>query len=175
MRDGMWDAFAQDTGRRGFSLIELMLVLMISALCLVASIPNFSRFKKTHDLRNAAIQVRNDLRLSQRVAAGRRIQRIVVMGSPDSRSYTIHDDTDRDGVADGGERLLIRTLPGSVTITSISLTPADSVIFVPTGRLAGVAQGGFLTLESDKGEKKWIRIWTSGTSQVVHSAEQAEG
>ena len=155
--------------RSGFSMVELMFVLVVSGLILAASVPSFSNLKRSHDLRNAALRLQSDLRLSQRVAASRYIQRVLVIGSPDAGSYTIFDDNDRDRVHDDGERLQVTTLPGALEFVSVNLTPPDSVIFVPAGTLQSPGQGGTLAITTGEGHTRWIRIWSSGTSEIVEA------
>jgi prepilin-type N-terminal cleavage/methylation domain-containing protein len=155
----------------GFSLAELVFVLLISGIILAAAAPTFTNLKRSHDLRNAALRLRSDVRLSQRVAASRYIQRVLVIGEPNAGSYTVFDDENRDRIHDDGERLQVVHLPRGLEFTDVNLTPPDSIIFVPAGTLQSPGQGGTLAIETGEGRRRWIRIWSSGTAEVMRGED----
>jgi Tfp pilus assembly protein FimT len=155
----------------GFSLTELVFVLLISGMIYAASVPAFSNLKMSYDLRNATLRLQSDMRLSQRVAASRYIQRVLVIGTPDAASYTIFDDNNRDRIHDDGERLQVVRLPGTLEFRAVSLTPPDSIIFVPAGTLQSPGQGGTLAIATPEGQRRWMRIWSSGTAEIIPGEE----
>jgi prepilin-type N-terminal cleavage/methylation domain-containing protein len=158
---------ASRTLESGFTLVELVVVLALASLMLIASVPQFSGLKAGMDLRNGISQIESDLRLSQKIAAARNHQRILVFGDPDYESYTILDDLDGDRQADDGELLQVKSLPGNVSFYYLSLVPPDSIVFTPPGMLADPGDGGYITLYNCRGETRGLRIWSSGSVENV--------
>jgi prepilin-type N-terminal cleavage/methylation domain-containing protein len=156
-------------GRSGFTLNELLLVVVLISIIGAFSFPHFADFRLSNELRNATIKLQADIRLSQRVAAARHMQRIVVIRDS---SYEILDDLDRDRTRDDGERHQTLSLPNSISFASVSLTPPDSIIIVPAGTLAEPGHGGTLSLVTVKGEKRRLRIWSTGTVQMVNEMDE---
>ena len=151
----------------GFTLLECGVCLLIGALILAAAVPGYSKFRSSMDLRNAVTQIKGDLRLSQRTSVTRRYQRVLAFGTPDQASYTILEDLNSDRRAGPGEEVRTLSLPGSVRFADISLAPRDSVIYTPTGMLANPGDGGTLTLENSRGRRRSLRLWSSGSVEIL--------
>jgi len=152
---------------RAFTLTECAVVLTVLAIAVAAAAPQISKFKEDTDLRNAALQVQSDLRLACRTACSRHIQSIVAFGGAGGSTYTILYDSDMDRTADSGELLRTRALPGGIYISQLALTPADSVIFIPTGTLANPGEGGSITLSNERGGSSTVQVWSSGSVEIT--------
>lgn len=61
----------QTTNRRGFSLVEILVVVSILALIGIVAIPNLRRFSKEQEIDNVALQVLNTLKTAQSQASSR--------------------------------------------------------------------------------------------------------
>jgi type IV fimbrial biogenesis protein FimT len=66
---------------RGFSLIELMIVITIFAILLLLAIPNFQIWIANSKIRSAAEALQNDLRLAEQTAVAQNHQTALVLTS----------------------------------------------------------------------------------------------
>lgn len=107
-------------GRAGFTLIEMMIVVVVMGLAMMIAIPRFRASDKTK-ARQAATQLTADLELARAKAMARRATVRVVFNTA-TNSYTGYLDFDRDGVInestaerDSLHAFGTRTLPNSAT------------------------------------------------------------
>jgi len=137
------------SGTRGFSLIELLFALIIAGIFLSIAMPGFGRFRATMALKQANAQLLQDVRRARQLAVTRRAPVVVRFGTPPSvsniTSYTIHVDTNADGVAQSTEMITPRNMPTGTRLSAVSLTPVDSLRFEPSGLLLPGTTGGRLT------------------------------
>jgi len=155
---------------RGFTLIELMMVVLVIGIVLTAGLPALGTYRDGMVLIQARTQVLQDLRLARQVAVTRHCPVIVSFGNgtgtTDIGNYTIHYDTDGDGAVTAGERRFNRTMPSRTRVSSAAVTPTDSVVFDMSGVLkiptSGAAPGGTLTLANSRGRTETIMISATG-------------
>jgi len=135
---------------RGFSLIELMYALIIAALFLAITMPGFGRFRNSMSLKQANAQVLQDVRRARQLAITRRAPVIMRFGTPPTisniTSYTIHVDTNADGVVQSNEMVTVRNLPNGTRLSAVTLTPTDSLKFAVSGLLFASDNGGSIVL-----------------------------
>lgn len=156
--------------KRGFTLIELMVAVSIAGLLLAVTVPGFLRFRSTM-LRN---QVRwglvADLRYARQLAVTKHRAVVVAFGNgsttTDVTTYTLHTDTNGNRVKDTGEQVLNRTLPKGSFLTTVTMTPTDSVIFDSSGSLWPGTTGGRLTFRGPKGTSDTLLV--SAIGMVYH-------
>jgi len=133
------------SGTRGFSLIELLFALIIAGIFLSIAMPGFGRFRATMALKQANAQLLQDVRRARQLAVTRRAPVVVRFGTPPSvsniTSYTIHVDTNADGLVQGSEMVTVRNMPNGTRLSAVSLTPTDSLRFEPSGLLLPVTVG----------------------------------
>ncbi|HEX5005335.1 MAG TPA: GspH/FimT family pseudopilin [Gemmatimonadales bacterium] len=107
-------------GRAGFTLIEMMIVVVVMGLAMMIAVPRFRASDKTK-ARQAATQLTADLELARAKAMARRANVRVVFNTA-TNSYTGYLDFDRDGVIgettaerDSLHAFGTRVLPNSAT------------------------------------------------------------
>ncbi len=89
---------------RGFTLIELMVVISITVLLLAWGIPSYSTWKKKHDIESQMVQLYSDLQFGRMTAYGDKVVSGVYWGTgasiPTSSGYQIRSDANNNGVID---------------------------------------------------------------------------
>ncbi len=86
---------------RGFTLVELMVVVSITVLLLAWGIPSYSTWKKKHDIENQMIQLYSDLQFGRMTGYGDKVVAGVWWGGGASfTSYQIRSDANNNGVID---------------------------------------------------------------------------
>ena len=78
----------RDPTERGFSLVELAIVLVVMGLLFGFSVPNFQRISSTYQLRGAAENVAGQLRLAREKAIATGVEQPVHIVT--STTYHIH-------------------------------------------------------------------------------------
>ena len=136
--------------RRGFTLVELMVLIVIAGLILGVGLPAFLDLRDSYDERQAPNQVRDDLETARQTAIDRRAPVIVAFDRAPSATYTIQTDANDNGRLDAGEPHRICTLPGGTMFTRVSLAPADTVWFEPDGALKPGTRGGVVVIRGDR-------------------------
>jgi len=133
------------SANRGFSLIELMCALVITGIVLAIATPGFGKFRSTMSLKQANAQVLQDVRRARQLAITRHAPVVVSFGNPPAvaniTSYKIHVDTNGDNLVQSGEMVTLKNLPAGTQLTTVSLTPVDSLRFDSAGLLLLTAAG----------------------------------
>jgi hypothetical protein len=90
-------------------------------------------------LKRANAQVLQDVRRARQLAITRRAQVVMRFGTPPSTtnitSYTIHVDTNSDRLVQSSELVTMRNLPSGTRLSSVNMTPMDSLTFDFSGLL----------------------------------------
>ncbi len=152
---------------RGFSLVELMIVLVVAGLLFAIGLPAFSSYRNTLALRQVRTNLLEDLRGARQFAVSRRSRVYVVFGTPPTTtnvtSYRIFVDTNGDGVADNNERVYQRTLPRQTRLTSVSLSPTPgTLVFDISGILWPGQNGGTLVFANQRGQSDTLQVSAAG-------------
>jgi len=130
---------------RGFSLIELMWALVVAGIVLAVATPGFGKYRSTMSLKQANAQVLQDVRRARQLAITRHAPVVVSFGTPPAAanitSYRIHVDTNGDNLVQSGEMVTLKNLPTGTQLTTVSLTPVDSLRFDSAGLLLPTASG----------------------------------
>jgi prepilin-type N-terminal cleavage/methylation domain-containing protein len=151
---------------RGFTLIELMMVVIVIGLVLTAGLPTFSRFRDGMVLVQARTQLMTDLRTARQVAVTRHCPVFVAFGNgsstTDVTSYTIHYDTNGDGLVSSGEPRFLRTMPNGCKVNQVLVSPTDTVGFDMSGLLRPSYAGGRLVLRTTKGRSDSLYVSVAG-------------
>jgi type II secretion system protein H len=136
---------------KGFTIIEMMIVLAIIGVILTVAAPNFNAYRQNTNLKEAARDISSDISLyRQRAVAENRGYRINFSAS--ANSYTIQQETVTNGVRTGNYVALITKTVGAGNVNIvISGTPSFSggiptVTFAPRG----TSGAGSITLQNTK-------------------------
>jgi len=151
----------------GFTIVELMVVLLIVSITLAASVPAFNRYLASNTLQNAAEEFAGHLRLARQTAVAQGVPQIVSW-DVDAKTYTIVTDTNGDAIAQAGEPVLGPfSLPNGITLANDGGDPfaGTQVSFNPNG---SASQSGTGVLSNDRNGSLSLSV-LSPTGQVrVH-------
>lgn len=137
---------------RGFSLIEMLVVMLLIAIVVGIAIPNVSEFIRNERLTSQANDIVSDIAIA-RAEAMRRGGRVTICPSADEATCSadwaagriVFVDLDRDMEADSGEEILrLRAkLPGNNALTWSATTQRLQF------RASGLPSGGITSGTSD--------------------------
>jgi prepilin-type N-terminal cleavage/methylation domain-containing protein len=146
---------------KGFTLVELMFVILIFGVMVSLSIPGFNHFLQTWKLHGEVDEMAATLRTA-RSAAVMRNRNTVFRFDMNRRTYFYFQDDDRDGVQDNGEyRSAVHTLPASINFESQTLG-GTAVTFGPKGN---TMQSGAIVLQNGLQRTRQIEIF-GGTGNI---------
>jgi prepilin-type N-terminal cleavage/methylation domain-containing protein len=151
---------------RGFSLMELMIVLVVAGIVIAIGLPAFSGFRNTLALKQARALLLTDIRDARQMAITRRAPVYIRYGTPPSTSdiltYKIHIDSNANGIVDNGERYISRTMPKNTVILATGLAPVDSLCFDISGILLPGNGGGTLIFANSRGKRDTLAVSLAG-------------
>jgi hypothetical protein len=129
----------------------------------------FGRYERSLAARNASRGLLLDLRLARQAALAEHLNVLVVFAGGPGATYEAVADEDGDFVAEPGERRVVaRTLSPSVTLDASGLVPADSLAFLPSGRLPAAWPGGEIRVgRVGEGGERVVRAWPSGAVEAA--------
>ncbi len=142
----------------GFTLLELMIVLVIVGVLATLAAPNYSRMIARNRLRAVANEWRGAFYLAQKEAI-RRKHRVQLCASTDGQSCTGGNDfsagwivIDNNGVGNNGVATVIRDYPyltaaeGNKNVVNLAVANGVNLNFLANGRLPNNFAGGSLTV-----------------------------
>lgn len=152
-------------GQRGFSLIELLVVVAIMGGVIALSVPAFSRYRATLIRRGALRTLIEDIGTARQTSVTRHAPVYMTFGSPPTTtgitSYRVHTDLNDDHMVGASEPVTVRTLPGGVVLSEVALTPIDSLNFATTGILRIGGGGGRLVVQGS-GRRDTVLVSAAG-------------
>ncbi len=166
----------------GFSLIELIVVMVILAIALAIAAPNFRGWAENYRLQGAARALYSNMQRAKSEAIKRNC-RIGISFSPtsstDDGSYTvfIDDGSGTGGVADdlvqnGSEPILAQvTMPKGCTLDKDEITFGDSKTGYNSRGLPLESRIGSVVLSNDNGIQYKIKLSISGYARVLKSRD----
>jgi prepilin-type N-terminal cleavage/methylation domain-containing protein len=135
---------------RGFSLIELLIVIVLFGILVSTAVPGLSQLRITLGHSWAKAQLTQDLRLARQIAVTQRSPVVIAFGDGVMTSgvttYTLHVDRNGDRIKQASEPVSQKQLFRGVELSLIALQPRDSVIFDISGILFPGTMGGNLVL-----------------------------
>ena len=151
----------------GFSLMELMIVLVVAGIIFAMGLPAFSSYQNSLALKQVRTCLLEDLRSARQYAVSRRSPVFVIFGDPPTTtnitSYQIFVDKNANGVLDGSERLYRRSLPNNTKLVSVSLSPQpDTLVFDISGILWPGTNGGTLIFANHRDRRDTLQVSAAG-------------
>jgi prepilin-type N-terminal cleavage/methylation domain-containing protein len=147
--------------RGGFTLIELMVVILIMGLVAVASVPAMGRFVQSWRLSGETDSLAGFLR-GARSAAVMKNRDVVFKFKMSDMTYYYFEDEDSDGARDAGEyQSATHTLGGGISFESHTLS-SPVLIFGPRGN---ANEGGSITLRNTRANTRSITVF-GGTGNI---------
>jgi len=146
---------------KGFSLVELMIVITIFGVLMAVSMPSFGRFLQTWKLHGEVDRMAAALRTARSAAVMRNINAVFQFDT-DAGTYFYFEDEDGDGVRDSAEyRSATFTLPPGISFESETLG-GTTITFGPRGN---TMQSGSITLENGLERTRQVTIF-GGTGNI---------
>ena len=164
-RRSIWYLFWSNQERqKGFSLIELAIVVAIIGIAALIAIPNMIGWRAERKLEGAVRNCMADMQLAK-LAAIREAESVAVLFDQPNNKYSIFIDTNINGILDGGERLIRnRTLPSGVTITNVTF-PSNVTHFNSRG-LPSTAGIGRVVFTNSNGTSRTIFLNSVGRLRI---------
>lgn len=147
--------------REGFTLIETIMVLAVFGVIMAIATPNFSKWKEKHEINGQAQKVYFDLMLA-RTSAVKNNNIVRVAFNTTSHTYTIHNDTNEDGIQDSGEAVKSVALENDINFAYNTGNDVDGNAIG-----AAVSFGGSTTVTFDsRGQSN-----ASGSVFLLHTSD----
>jgi type II secretion system protein H len=148
----------------GFSIIELMVVVVIMTIVLAASIPALRQHTETVNLTKGSREVESSLKLARTRAVSTNTP-VVVVFDTNANTYLLFEDEDGDGTHDSAETMSGPfEVPKKVALGSVSFG-RNTVTFVPSG---AASETGSVVLVNTKNLAQRIDL-TAATGLVYVS------
>jgi prepilin-type N-terminal cleavage/methylation domain-containing protein len=152
--------------RSGFTLVEIMVAVVVAGVLMAAGLPSFIHFSRSLSQKQARDLLEGSLRLARQQAVTSHRPIVVAFGNGISTAgvttYSVHTDVNGDRVKQIGEPWKSFTLPGGTQLTSVSLSPIDTVIFDSSGALAPSVTGGSVVVGGQSGDLDTLLISATG-------------
>jgi len=145
---------------RGFTLIELMVVIIIAAILLTIAVPSFSSLIKRNNVDSLQSKLSSALATARTEAASRN-KTITICGSANetdcesgdwNKGWVIFEDQNGDGTVDAGDVLIdVYRNSTKYTISKKNAADANHVSFNSQGFMTGSAENRlFIICDPDK-------------------------
>ncbi len=102
------------SSQKGFTMFEMLGVLAVAGIVMIFAIPNMNQWIKRNKAEAVARQIYFDLQLARSKAIRNHNNAIVTFQNTGTHQYTIHIDTNDDGVQDAGEDVTTVTLKDNI-------------------------------------------------------------
>jgi type IV fimbrial biogenesis protein FimT len=144
-------------GKRGFTLVEMMIVIAVLAIIAAIAAPNFQTYMAQRRLNGAARLVMTDLMDARMKAVSENNQFKVFF--LDTHQYKVLDDENNNGTEDTGETSVTKDIQSNYP--GVTLSASANPIFYPRG----TAWGTTVTLTNTSGSKS-VSVSTAGRVKI---------
>ena len=87
--------------RKGFSLVELLVIMSVIAILAFIGVPTYSNFVAKNSVKRAVNDLLQNARLSRTLAIKENQNYVIAFGIPAANSYSMGFDTNGDGIPEG--------------------------------------------------------------------------
>jgi prepilin-type N-terminal cleavage/methylation domain-containing protein len=151
--------------QRGFTLIELMIVIVVAGILVGFTVPSWVSMQRSLLKEQARERIVQDIRTARQTAVTGRVPVVVAFlpsGGGPIVEYTIHVDTNDDRLVDAGEPWRRVRLPKGTGLTQVAIVPSDSLRFVSSGSLAPGNTGGTIVVSNGRGKADTLMVSSVG-------------
>ena len=147
---------------KGFTLVELMVILALVAIIAAIAVPNFNNLVKNNRLEAQAEELNALLQYARSEAVIRKV----------TTTVTLDDDTGEVDVAAGGSTLRSTTLSlGNITLSASQ----TSVSYTPNGTASPADFAAVFCSDSTPASGRLLTVAASGSSTLHHKGKKADG
>jgi len=143
--------------KRGFTLIELIVVIMLMGIIMMIALPGIQTWMTKSRLNGAARQIMTDLMYARMKAASENHRFVLTVLN--NRQYRILDDNNNNGSAETGEAVIIKDIKSNYPDVTMSAT--GNFTFYPPG----LAFGATCTVTNRAGSKN-ITLSSGGRVRI---------
>ena len=161
------------TNNRGFTLLELMIVVAMISILAGMAVPEFKRWTASMRLSESVQSIHTFFQGSrmEAIKEGRNVVVAFSMGTGSDSTYTAFLDTNGDGTRDAGERSLgSGHLASRITMEIVGFDEMDTTASLNRTHFdsRGLATGrnGEVVVRDDYGGTMCVTLNSSGTSRV---------
>lgn len=148
--------------QRGFTLVELMIVVSIMGLVAILSLPGYNRFMQSWNLNGDVQQLAASMRTARAAAVMKNID-VVFRFDMATNTYWYFEDVNRNGNRDAGEYLsAVYELTSGNRFAAHTLSSTR----VTFGNKGNTRESGSITLRNVRNKARAVRIY-GGTGNVA--------
>lgn len=141
--------------KKGFSLIEMVVVMAIIGVLLSIAIPSWNRYRENADLKSAARGIASDFFDAKQRAVGEGV-RYQIKFDEENNLYQITNTVTNDTTTKN-----ITELDGPITLTNVTFVN-DTIIFFTRG----TTRPGTVELVNSRGSRATVRVNITGRTHV---------
>ena len=166
------------SGRGGFSIVELMVVLGVAIALTAMAIPAFTVWVPNYNLKTATGEITSALQFAKLAAVKENANVVIWFNTANDTYRAFLDDgagggTSGNNTQDGGEQTLKEgTLDPSVNMYNTSFsTWSNQTVFNSRGLASG--GWGYVYLRNDNSQYRRVTLWTTGHVKTEKSTDGA--
>jgi len=145
--------------KNGFTLIEMMIVLVIMGILSAIAVPNLKTYMAERRLNGAARVLYGDLTATRSQAVS--MNKWVALNIDNNHQYTMFHDDDKNGTVNTGESISTKNLHPDYHDVLFSTPSGTVIVFYPNG----TGSTGTLGLTGSTGSKS-ITISSAGRIKI---------
>ncbi len=150
---------ASKGSQNGFTLLEVMVVIVIIGIMIGIAIPNFNEYLRSRRLSGATMQMYVELMNARQQAVTQ--NKWVSLRLENSHQYKIFTDSNKNGVIDTGESVIDGDIHPDFADVTFTTSAGTIFAFYPNGTAASKT----LSLSGSAGSKN-ITISTAGRVKI---------